>query len=99
MAEDEVRALREERAKLATAAPSAFDSELYNEPSRELYVDSIEVDGEEPEEGDDMAALVARRLAGFTAPKSVTNEVPRGEPEDQGNVRTLMSSHSASHLF
>ena len=85
--EDELRELRNERAKLAAAGPAAasFDTEMYSEPSKEFYVDSIEVDGEE-EEGDDTAALVARRLAGFTAPKSVTDEVPRGESQDQGQV-------------
>ena len=91
MAEEaELHKLREER-KAAAALPSSFDSELYSEPSRDGYVDSIEVDGEEPEDGDDTAALVARRLAGFTAPKSVTGEIPRGEPEDAGNVRAPLA--------
>ena len=90
----EVAALREERAKLA-AQSIEFDRDLYGAGGgKDAFLDSIAPGGEdEDDEGaDDPAAAVSRKLASYTAPKSVLGAIPTGEPAELGNVRTSASA-------
>ncbi|KAG9444264.1 hypothetical protein H6P81_015604 [Aristolochia fimbriata] len=81
--------IQEERRKkeqeLASLTAVAFDKDLYGESNRfEGYERSIAVN-EDEEDQDAGEREVARRLASYTAPKSVMKELPRGmEDEDVG---------------
>ena len=80
----ELERLRSARMRLG--GPSA-DDDTYGGADRSAYVDSLDVgEAVEADDGDDKHA-VARRLASYTAPKSVLDEVPRGQVDDTDQVR------------
>ncbi|KAF2294141.1 hypothetical protein GH714_007833 [Hevea brasiliensis] len=72
--------------ELASLTTLTFDKELYGGTDRDAYVTSIAVnDEEEFDVGDNE---VARKLASYTAPKSLLKEMPRGADEmDDGGFK------------
>lgn len=87
--EDEIKRLREERAKLSAQPTGVFDKELYDVGSRDDFASEIDVGMEEDADYDDRAADVGRKLASYTAPKALLNDGPRAAENDEGNVRTV----------
>ncbi|KAL7197806.1 hypothetical protein ACSBR2_020347 [Camellia fascicularis] len=83
----EIAKTQEERKKmeqqLASLTSVTFDTDLYggNNPF-EGYEQSIPVNDEE-ENFDAMDSEVARKLASYTAPKSILKDMPRGVDEDE----------------
>lgn len=89
---EELQRLRSDRVRLG--GPSADDT-YGGATDRSAYVDSLDV-GDAPleeEHGEDGA--VARRLASYTAPKAVLDEVPRGTVDDAEQVRHCLRSTRA----
>jgi hypothetical protein len=87
MAEEELRALRAERAALAAAA-AAQNDELYGGAGREAYATELEVaEAEELEEDVSAGAAMARKMQSFTAPKAVLADVPRGAADQAEQAR------------
>ncbi|WCJ18776.1 Splicing factor 3B subunit 1 [Euphorbia peplus] len=84
----EIAKTQEERRKmeqqLASLNSVTFDKDLYGASDKESYVTSIPVNDDE--EIDVADNEVARKLASYTAPKSLLKEMPRGgdEMEDIG---------------
>ncbi|XP_068661873.1 uncharacterized protein [Aristolochia californica] len=76
---------RKKEQELASLTAVAFDKDLYGESNRfEGYERSIPVN-EDEEDQDAGEREVARKLASYTAPKSVLKDLPRGmEDEDLG---------------
>ncbi|KAF2294154.1 hypothetical protein GH714_007933 [Hevea brasiliensis] len=71
--------------ELASLTTLTFDKELYGGTDRDAYVTSIAVNDEEFDVGDNE---VARKLASYTAPKSLLKEMPRGADEmDDGGFK------------
>uniref|UniRef100_A0A7C9EUK9 TOG domain-containing protein n=1 Tax=Opuntia streptacantha TaxID=393608 RepID=A0A7C9EUK9_OPUST len=74
----EIAKTQEERKKmeqeLASLTSVAYDVDLYGNNGREDYVQSIPVDDDE--DPDAMDNEVARKLASYTAPKSLLKEMP-----------------------
>jgi len=86
---DELQRLRQDRVRLG--GPSADDTYGTAAPDRGAYVDSLDV-GDAPMEEEEYRgaeAAVARRLASYTAPKSVLDEVPRGQVDDAEQARAF----------
>ncbi|KAF8044177.1 hypothetical protein BT93_A2224 [Corymbia citriodora subsp. variegata] len=85
----EIARVQEERKKmeqqLASLNSVTYDTDLYGDTDRGAYVSSIPVN-EEEENLEGMDSEVARKLASFTAPKSIMNEMPRGSEEDDGGM-------------
>lgn len=92
--EDEIARLQQERATLGAQPTGVFDSDLYDVGGKGAFANEIDV-GEE-DEYDDRAAEVGRKLASYTAPKSLLNDGPRADVNDEGNVR---SPPLAYHCF
>jgi splicing factor 3B subunit 1 len=90
--EAELRRLREERVQLAGRATA--DPDLYGGSDRADYAHELDVGGPggDFDADDDMdepaGGEVARKMASYTAPKSVLAEVPRGEVEDAEQARS-----------
>ncbi|KAL4203296.1 hypothetical protein AMTRI_Chr01g103310 [Amborella trichopoda] len=85
--EDDIARIQEERRKkekeLASLTTVTFDADLYGGGNKfEGYELSIPVNEDEEENQDVGERAVARKLASYTAPKSVLNEVPKGGEED-----------------
>ncbi|XP_050212265.1 uncharacterized protein LOC126662350 [Mercurialis annua] len=81
----EIAKTQEERRKmeqeLASLTSLTFDKDLYGGTERDAYVTSIPVnDDEEYLDGADNE--VARKLASYTAPKSLLKEMPRGGDDE-----------------
>ena len=77
--QEERRKLQEELAALTSVS---FDQDLYGAGNRfEGYERSIPVNEEEDEQ-DATEREVARKLASYTAPKSILSDLPRGEAAD-----------------
>ncbi|XP_022985010.1 splicing factor 3B subunit 1-like [Cucurbita maxima] len=81
----EIAKTQEERRKLeqqlASLSSVTFDTDLYGSNDKAGYVTSIPVN----EDDENLEALdneVARKLASYTAPKSLLKEMPRGGEED-----------------
>ncbi|XP_022991062.1 splicing factor 3B subunit 1-like [Cucurbita maxima] len=81
----EIAKTQEERKKmeqqLASLNSVTFDTDLYGDNDKAGYVTSIPVN----EDDENLEALdneVARKLASYTAPKSLLKEMPRGGEED-----------------
>ncbi|KAM7271624.1 hypothetical protein ACFE04_030838 [Oxalis oulophora] len=89
----EIAKIQEERKKkekeLASLTALNFDRDLYGgSDDRDGYVASIPVNDDENDETDAMDNEVARRLASYTAPKSLLKEMPRGgDDDDDGGLR------------
>ncbi|XP_030442764.1 uncharacterized protein LOC115665023 [Syzygium oleosum] len=81
----EIARVQEERKKmeqqLASLNSVTYDTDLYGGTDRDAYVSSIPVN-EEEENLEGMDSEVARKLASYTAPKSLLKEMPRGGEED-----------------
>eukprot|EP00257_Ricinus_communis_P019781 XP_015578867.1 splicing factor 3B subunit 1 [Ricinus communis] len=80
----EIAKTQEERRKmeqeLASLTSLTFDKDLYGGTDRDSYVTSIPVnDDDDLDIGDNE---VARKLASYTAPKSLLKEMPRGGDDD-----------------
>ena len=87
--EAELRRLREERVQLAGRATA--DPDLYGGSDRADYAQELDVGGDAQMDDDDdepAGGEVARKMASYTAPKSVLAEVPRGEVEDAEQARS-----------
>ena len=68
--------------ELASLTSVSFDQDLYGAGNRfEGYERSIPVNEEEDEQ-DATEREVARKLASYTAPKSILSDLPRGEAAD-----------------
>ena len=95
----ELAQLRQERVRLAGVAA---DDTYGGTTDRSAYLSSIDVGEavEEEEEEEDAArgGEVARKLASYTAPKSILNEVPRGEVDDRLEQARTLRDHRASRL-
>ncbi|CAK9234840.1 unnamed protein product [Sphagnum troendelagicum] len=75
---------RQKEAELAALSSLTFDRELYGIANRfEGYERSIPVNEDEEEAQDPTEREVARKLASYTAPKSVLADLPRGEVTDE----------------
>lgn len=86
---DELQRLRQDRVRLG--GPSADDTYGTAALDRGAYVDSLDV-GDAPMEEEEYRGAedaVARRLASYTAPKSVLDEVPRGQVDDAEQARAF----------
>ncbi|KAF2320413.1 hypothetical protein GH714_027446 [Hevea brasiliensis] len=86
----EIAKTQEERKKmekeLASLTTLTFDKDLYGGTDRDAYVTSIPVNDEDDFEVGDNE--VARKLASYTAPKSLLKEMPRGGDEmDDGGFK------------
>ncbi|XP_021718316.1 splicing factor 3B subunit 1-like [Chenopodium quinoa] len=84
----EIAKTQEERKKmeqeLASLSSLTYDTDLYGSSGREDYVQSIPVDDDE-DNADAMDNEVARKLASYTAPKSLLKEMPgAGADYDDG---------------
>jgi splicing factor 3B subunit 1 len=81
----EIAKTQEERRRmeqqLASLTSVTFDTDLYGGNDRDAYVTSIPVN-EDEENLDAMDNEVARKLASYTAPKSLLKEMPRGGADD-----------------
>lgn len=85
--EEEIARLQQDRARLTTKPTAAFDADLYTVEDGSF---AREIDVGEAEDGDDYddrAASVAKKLASYTAPKSLLADGPRADVNDEGNVR------------
>ncbi|KAG0585203.1 hypothetical protein M758_3G267000 [Ceratodon purpureus] len=85
----EIAKVQEERrkheAELAKVTSLSFDRDLYGASNRfEGYERSIALNDEDDETQDAAEREVAKKLASYTAPKSIMNEIPRGEVADDG---------------
>ncbi|KAH0908916.1 hypothetical protein BRARA_I00772 [Brassica rapa] len=82
----EIAKTQEERrkieAELASLTSVNFDRDLYGGNDRDSYVTSIAPNDEEDSNLDATGSLVAQRLASYTAPKSILNDVARAHVED-----------------
>jgi splicing factor 3B subunit 1 len=75
---------RQKEVELAALSSLTFDRELYGIANRfEGYERSIPVNEDEEEAQDPTEREVARKLASYTAPKSVLADLPRGEVTDE----------------
>ncbi|KAK4766344.1 hypothetical protein SAY87_007986 [Trapa incisa] len=85
----EIAKAQEERKKLEQQLASlnsvVYDTDLYGGADRDAYVSSIPVN-EDEDAMDQMDSEVARKLASYTAPKSLLKEVPRTGEEDDGEM-------------
>ncbi|GLT54314.1 hypothetical protein SLA2020_275210 [Shorea laevis] len=81
----EIAKTQEERRRmeqqLASLTSVTFDTDLYGGNDRDGYVTSIPVN-EDDENLDAMDNEVARKLASYTAPKSILKEMPRGGADE-----------------
>ncbi|KAK3414130.1 hypothetical protein EUGRSUZ_I02637 [Eucalyptus grandis] len=81
----EIARIQEERKKmeqqLASLNSVTYDTDLYGGTDRDAYVSSIPVN-EEEDNLEGMDSEVARKLASYTAPKSLLKEMPRGSGEE-----------------
>lgn len=86
--DSDIAKVQEERKKkeeqLAALGSVSFDKDLYGGGGNrfEGYEVSIPVN-EEDDEQDPAERDVARKLASYTAPKSILNDLPRGEVTDE----------------
>eukprot|EP01018_Ginkgo_biloba_P035221 Gb_14294 [translate_table: standard] len=83
----DIARIQEERRKkeqeLAALSSLTFDADLYGGSNRfEGYERSIPVNNEDEEDQDAAEREVARKLASYTAPKSVLKDLPRGGGDD-----------------
>ncbi|XP_050264513.1 uncharacterized protein LOC126708689 [Quercus robur] len=82
----EIAKTQEERRKmeqqLASMNSLTFDTDLYGGNDRDSYVTSIPVNEDEDNLDSLMDNEVARKLASYTAPKSLLKEMPRGSDEN-----------------
>lgn len=85
----EISKMQEERRRmeqeLASLTSLTYDRDLYGGTDRDAYVSSIPVNDEDDANVDSMDSEVARKLASYTAPKSLLNEMPRGGDDDDSN--------------
>ncbi|CAA7034833.1 unnamed protein product [Microthlaspi erraticum] len=72
----------EKRQKEAELASLKFDRHLYGDNDRDSYLTSIAPNDEEDPNLDTTGSLVAQRLASYTAPRSILNDVARPHSED-----------------
>lgn len=91
--EDEIAKLQADRAKLTSQPTAAFDSDLYDAGGKDGFAQEIDVGMDEDADYDDRAADVGRKLASYTAPKSLLNDGPRADVNDEGNVRLPFLAH------
>ncbi|KAK8636546.1 hypothetical protein V6N13_124291 [Hibiscus sabdariffa] len=84
--DNEIAKTQEERRRkeeeLASLTSLTFDRDLYGGTDRDAYVTSIPVNDDDDANHDSMDSEVARKLASYTAPKSLLKEMPRGEEDD-----------------
>ncbi|KAL6218149.1 hypothetical protein ACLB2K_011365 [Fragaria x ananassa] len=88
MSDPEIAKTQEERKRmeqqLASLNSLTYDAEFYGGTDKADYVSSIPVNDEDdnldPVEND-----VVRRLASYTAPKSLMNDMPRGGDDDEAS--------------
>ncbi|XP_059065494.1 uncharacterized protein LOC131032362 [Cryptomeria japonica] len=86
----DIERIQEERRKkeqeMAALSAVTFDKDLYGGNNRfEGYERSIPVNNEDEEEGDAAEREIARKLASYTAPKSLLKDLPQtGEDDDLG---------------
>lgn len=85
----EIARVQEERrkheAELAKMTSLSFDKDLYGESNRfEGYERSIALNDDDDEPQDATEREVAKKLASYTAPKNLINDIPRGEVVDDG---------------
>ena len=96
--DEEIARIQEERkakeAELAAMAAISYDKSLYAAPDKFAGFETSIAANEDEEEQDAMEREVSRKLASYTAPKSVLNDLPRGEVTDE-QVRA--SVHFANH--
>ena len=84
--------------RVALAGPSVDDDAYGGPTDRSAYAASIDVGGgggeeeEEEEEEEGRGGAVARKLASYTAPKALLDEVPRGQAEEPEAVRCSTAS-------
>ncbi|KAL1204087.1 hypothetical protein V5N11_011926 [Cardamine amara subsp. amara] len=82
----EIAKTQEERRKmeadLASLTSLTFDRELYGDNDRDSYLTSIAPNDEEDPNLDTTGSLVAQRLASYTAPRSILNDVARAHSEE-----------------
>ncbi|KGN53720.1 splicing factor 3B subunit 1 [Cucumis sativus] len=82
----EIAKTQEERRKmeqqLASLNSVTFDTDLYGGNDKAGYVTSIPVN-EDDENLESQVNVVGRKLASYTAPKSLLKEMPRGVDEDE----------------
>ncbi|KAL4286446.1 hypothetical protein HN51_054094 [Arachis hypogaea] len=82
----EIAKTQEERKteqQLASLTSLTFDTDLYGGSDKGSYLTSIPA-SEDEENIDAMDNEVARKLASFTAPKSLLKEMPGGDDSDTG---------------
>jgi splicing factor 3B subunit 1 len=85
----EIARVQEERrkheAELAKVTSLSFDKDLYGASNRfEGYERSIALNDEDDDTQDSTEREVAKKLASYTAPKNIMNDIPRGEVADDG---------------
>lgn len=73
---------RKMEADLASLTSVNFDRDLYGGNDRDSYLTSIAPNDEEDPNLDTTGSLVAQRLASYTAPRSILNDVARAHNED-----------------
>ncbi|CAM8938176.1 unnamed protein product [Rhodiola kirilowii] len=80
----EIEKIQEERKqmekKLASFTEVQFDTDLYGASDTAGYLQELPVN--EDDEADTVESEVGRRMASYTAPKSLLKEMPRGVEED-----------------
>ena len=103
--DEEIAQIQEERkakeAELAAMAAISYDQSLYAAPDKFAGFETSIAANEDEEEQDAMEKEVSRKLASYTAPKSVLNDLPRGEITDE-QVRAstmLCTCHDYSDCF
>lgn len=84
----EIERVQEERKRMekemASLTSLNFDKDLYGGVDKDAYVSSIP-STDDDENIDAMDNEVARKLASFTAPKSLLKEMPRGGGDEDGD--------------
>mmetsp|Transcript_47675 Transcript_47675/g.91031 ORF Transcript_47675/g.91031 Transcript_47675/m.91031 type:complete len:1376 (-) Transcript_47675:178-4305(-) len=84
----EINAVQAERARkeaelMALGSTGEFDTDLYTQDRFGGYEQSIAVDEDEADAADEREQSLAKKLASYTAPKAILNEIPRSETTDE----------------
>ncbi|OMO63584.1 Armadillo-like helical [Corchorus olitorius] len=84
--DDEIAKTQEERRRkeeeLASLTSVTFDGDLYGGTDRDAYVTSIPVNDEDDANLDSKGSDLARKLASYTAPRSLLKEMPHDGDDD-----------------
>ncbi|XP_062024324.1 uncharacterized protein LOC133740394 [Rosa rugosa] len=95
MSDPEIAKTQEERKRmeqqLASMNSVTYDEEFYGATNKSDYVSSIPVNDED-ENLDPMDNDVVRRMASYTAPKSLLNDMPRGGDADDDDASGMPKS-------